>query len=489
MHVKMTKFRLAVAAAATGVAVVIATAGPLGAGVARARQAQPVRVGQAGQLRGTGAGRAQGALGYVPGEIVVGYSSTPAARTARATATTMGLRATQSVASTEQVLHLPAGASMTAEIARLRRTPGVLYAVPNLLAHATGVAPSQGWIPNDPGRTDQHEGWTKIQWNFLPGSGVNAPAAWKHLLADGRPGGRGVVVAIVDTGVAYRHWRKFRRSPDFNHTRFVDPHDFIAHNAYPLDREGHGTFVAGTVAESTNNGKGVTGLAYGATIMPVRVLNQNGVGDAATISRGIRYAVNHHAKVINLSLEFNPGVTSTEIPDIISALRYAHHHGVVVVAAAGNDSENQMAYPARASDVISVGATTQDRCLAQYSNDGHGMDLVAPGGGDDANVSGDPDCHPFRNLRDIFQMTFPNPWKPSHFGLPGGWSGTSMSSPHVAAAAALVIASGVLGKNPSPDRVLARLEDTAQMLGGSKPNANYGYGLLDVGAATAKSTS
>jgi serine protease len=302
-----------------------------------------------------------------------------------------------------------------------------------------------------------------------------------------------VVVAIVDTGVAYRHWSlgstRFRRSPDFNHTTFVAPYDFVAHNAYPLDREGHGTFVAGTVAESTNNGRGVTGLAYGATIMPVRVLNQNGVGDAATISRGIRYAVNHGAQVINLSLEFNPGVTSTQIPDIISALRYAHHHRVVVVAAAGNDSERQVAYPAKAPEVISVGATTEDRCLAQYSNDGAGMDLVAPGGGDDATVPSDPHCHPYKNLPDIFQMTFPNPWNPRYFGLPGGWAGTSMSSPHVAAAAALVIASGVLGNHPSPNQVLARLESTAQPLGGSQPNDTYGYGLLDVGAATNRANS
>jgi serine protease len=143
-------------------------------------------------------------------------------------------------------------------------------------------------------------------------------------------------------------------------------------------------------------------------------------------------------------------------------------------------------YPARAPDVIAVGATTDDRCLAEYSNDGRGMDLVAPGGGDDSTTVSDPDCDPSKNLPDIFQMTFPNPSTPWHFGLPGGWSGTSMSAPHVAAAAALVIASGVLGHHPSPNKVLARLETTAQRLGGSKPNATYGYGLVDAGAATAR---
>ncbi len=465
---KITKLRLA-AAAVTAIAVLIAAAAPLPGAAARA-------------------GRARPRPSYVPGEIVVGYSSEPAAAdVARTAAASMGLRESQPVATTEQVLHLPPGANLAAAIARLRATPGVVYAVPNYVAHAAGTASGSGWIPDDPGRLGQPEGWEKLQWNFLPGAGVNAPFAWKHLIAEGRPGGRGVVVAIVDTGVAYRHWKNFRRSPDFNHTKFIDPYDFVAHTTYALDREGHGTFVAGTVAESTNNGRAVTGLAYGTTIMPVRVLNAQGNGDAATISRGIRYAVNHGAQVINLSLEFNPGVTSTEIPDIMSALRYAHHHGVVVVAAAGNDSENQVAYPAKAPDVISVGATTADRCLAQYSNDGAGMDLVAPGGGDDSSGLSDPNCHPYSNLPDIFQMTFPNPGDPRHFGLPGGWAGTSMSSPEVAATAALVIASGVLGNHPSPNQVLARLESTAQPLGGSKPNVTYGYGLLDAGAATARS--
>src|SRR4030081_499665 len=125
-----------------------------------------------------------------------------------------------------------------------------------------------------------------------------------------RPGGRGVVGAVLDTGVAYRDWRRVRRSPDFTGTRFVAPYDFAAGNPYPLDREGHGTFVTGMIAESTNNGIVLTGLAYGAKIMPVRVLDAIGNGDSATIGRGIRYAVAHGARVINLSLEFDITVTA-----------------------------------------------------------------------------------------------------------------------------------------------------------------------------------
>lgn len=311
------------------------------------------------------------------------------------------------------------------------------------------------------------------------------PGAWTNMLAIHRAGGRGAIVAVLDTGVAYRNWHRFRKSPDFVWTHFIDPYDFVAGNRYPLDREGHGTFVTGTIAESTNNGFGLTGLAYGASIKPIRVLDQSGWGDAATIAKGIRYAAIHGAQVINLSLEFSPTVTAADIPDIMSAIRFAHQRGVVVVGASGNESSRQIACPPRAPAVISVGATTEDRCLAYYSNDGRRLDLVAPGGGTDATLPGDPNCHPDRlQLPDIYQMTFVNPFSPRRFGYPRGWYGTSMAAPHVSAVAALVIASGVIGRHPSPDQVLARLEVTAQPLGGSKPNRIYGYGLVDAGAAT-----
>ena len=113
-------------------------------------------------------------------------------------------------------------------------------------------------------------------------------------------------MAVLDTGVAYRNWGRFRISPDLRGARFVAPYDFIAHNRYPLDRNGHGTFVASAIAERTNNGIGLTGLAYGASILPVRVLDASGEGAESTIAEGIRYAVEHGARVINLSLEFPP---------------------------------------------------------------------------------------------------------------------------------------------------------------------------------------
>ena len=427
---------------------------------------------------------AASAADYVPGQVIVGYAQQPTgavtANVARATGTET-TQAAPSPAPDAQVVKLKPGVTVTQALHKLRSQRGVAYAVPNYIAHASG-----SWIPNDPGRAKLRAGWERLQWNFLPGVGVNAPEAWANLIADHRPGGKGVTIAILDTGVAFRNWKQFRKSPDFGRTKFVAPYDFVAHNRYPLDREGHGTFVSGTVAESTNNGYGLTGLAYGASIMPVRILGADGTGDAATISRGIRYAATHGAQVINLSLEFSLDVTSSDIPDIISAIRFAHSRGVIVVAAAGNEGVEQVAYPARAPAVISVGATTKDRCLADYSNGGARLDLVAPGGGDDTTLLTDSNCHAGRNLPDISQITFFDPSNPKRFGYPSGWYGTSMSSPHVAAAAALVIASGVIGRRPSPDAVLGQLERTATTLGGAKPNQSYGYGLLDAGAATSK---
>jgi serine protease len=356
--------------------------------------------------------------------------------------------------------------------------------VPNYVAHAAG------WMPNDRwgGRP-----WWAIQWNFLgpPGFGVDAPTAWSHLRAVRRPGGRGVVVAVLDSGVAYRTFGRYRRSPDFRHTRFVAPYDFVDHDRRPLDDFGHGTFMAGAIAESTNNGTGLTGLAYGASIMPVRVLDREGKGNAAVIARAIRYAARHGAKVINLSIEFDWDVDAREIPDVLAAIAYANARGALVVAAAGNQSDRTLAYPARARQALAVGATTADGCLADYSNTGRGLDLVAPGGGWDAILASDPRCGSGVEGADVSQISF----SPCAAGVVGrcgprafrliSLEGTSVACPQASAAAALVIASGVLGRNPRPAQIERRLKQTARDLGPPGPDPAYGAGLLDAGAATA----
>jgi serine protease len=424
------------------------------------------------------------ASSYNPDEILVKYATaTPplagAASTHTAGAVGVGGYPID-LASHTRLLRLARGVSVTSALQSLRGRHDVLWAVPDYRAHTTG-----GFVPNDPGLGGAPGDWEQLQWNFVGTFGVNAPEAWANVAADGAPGGRGVIVAVLDTGVAYANRGPFRRSPDFSRYEFVRGYDFVAHNPYPNDRNGHGTFVAGTIAESTNNHYGLTGLAYGARLMPVRVLNSQGEGDASTIAEGVRFAVVHGARVINLSLEFSSEVTASDIPELIEALRFARRRGVVVVAAAGNEGHTAIAYPARAPDVIAVGATTEHGCLANYSNDGTGLTLVAPGGGADADLLGDPNCHPeLPSGQDVYQMTFTGS-SPRRFGFPAGYEGTSMASPHVAATAALIIASGVLGRHPSPVQIAARLRATARPLGGPGDSQLYGAGLVNAGAATA----
>ena len=424
---------------------------------------------------------AAGARAYVPGEIVVHYAAAPAARlSAQAAATGPAAAAPRASAAHTSLLRIPAGESLAVALRRARARSNVQWAVPDYLAHAAGT-----FIPNDRGDGPAAGDWEHLQWNFAGPFSVNAPEAWANVAADGAPGGSGVTIAVLDTGVAYANRGRFRRSPDLTAHEFVAGYDFIEHNHYPNDRNGHGTFVASTIAEATNNGVGLTGLAYGARIMPVRVLDTQGEGEASTIAEGVYYAVKHGARVINLSLEFSPGVTAADIPELIEAIRYAHRRRVLVVAAAGNEGHAALAYPARAPDVVSVGATTEHGCLASYSNDGSGLTIVAPGGGADASLPGDPNCHPeLPPGRDVYQVTFTGN-SPRIFGIPSGYEGTSMATPHVSATAALIIASGVLGRRPTPAQLTARMRATARRLGGGGDERLYGAGLLDAGAATA----
>jgi serine protease len=356
----------------------------------------------------------------------------------------------------------------------------VLWAVPDYVARFSRAP----FVPNDPGEAKVAGGWEQLQWNFVGPFGVNAPEAWGNVAGDSAYGGRGVIVAVLDTGVAYRDRGPFRRSPDFHRGEFIKGYDFVSGTPFPDDANGHGTFVAGTIAEATNNKFGLTGLSYGVRIMPVRVLDTAGEGDASTIAEGVRYAVNHHAKVINMSLEFSPEVTASDIPELISALRYANRHGVVVVAAAGNEGSSAIPYPARGPNVIAVGATTEHGCMANYSNYGKQVTIVAPGGGPDANLPGDPNCRPGSPPgRDVYQMTFTGT-SPRRFGFPAGYEGTSMATPHVSSTAALIIASGVIGRHPTPAQIAERLVRTARKLGGPLDAENYGAGLVDAAAAT-----
>jgi serine protease len=400
-------------------------------------------------------------------------------------------------------LRLPAGVGVGEAARALRRNPRVEYAVPNYIATASGArgagaaAEAELELPNDPGTLGGPTeaaaplgDWTTKQWNFLPFEGVATPRlpispggidaveAWQRLAALGHPGAEGVTVAVLDTGIAYRSdGARFRRSPDFTSSQFVKGYDFVGGDRVPLDENGHGTHVAGTIAEKTDNGIGLAGLAFGAKLMPVRVLDSRGRGDAADIARGIRFAIAHGAQIVNMSFNFG---CRKRVPTVDEALREAYARGVVTVASAGNlGSESCISEPATGPRVIAVGGTTEGGCLGYYSLAGTAIDVLAPGGGNP--VAGCPSI----SARPIYQVTL-RPGSTTEFAIPGNYVGTSMAAAHVSGLAAMVLASGVLGRQPSPkarvEAVTRRIRGTARTLG--LPATQQGAGLIDAGAAT-----
>jgi serine protease len=213
------------------------------------------------------------------------------------------------------------------------------------------------------------------------------------------------------------------------------------------------------------------------------VLDRNGIGYPAVIAKGIRFAADHGAKIINLSLNFDPHVTEAELPELLESIAYARRRGSLVVSAAGNESADTVDYPARWPQALAVGATTENGCLAWYSNVGPGLDLVAPGGGSDANLPDDPACSAGRPGRPIYQMTLRGQ-NVADFWIADDYVGTSMATAHVSAIAALVVASRVLGRKPSPGAIATRLVRTARDLGAPGYDQRYGWGLVNAARAT-----
>lgn len=297
--------------------------------------------------------------------------------------------------------------------------------------------------PNDPKY--------RYQWHL---DQIRMPEAWTTARGDG------VVVAVIDTGVA--------PVEDLGGTELVPGWNFVDNNADASDDHGHGTHVAGTIAQTTHNGLGVAGVAFGAKIMPIKVLSASGSGSVAGIADGIYYAVDHGAHVINMSLggPFNSQVLS-------KAVRYAHDRGVVVVCAAGNDGRGRVSYPAANSGALAVAATQFDESTTFYSNWGREIFIAAPGGNTrlDQNNDGVPDG--------VLQNTVtPGNTAKQDYLL---FMGTSMASPHVAGVAALVVSQGVR----DPDAVAAILKKTARRPAHyrGKHDPHYGAGVIDAAAA------
>jgi serine protease len=423
------------------------------------------------------------AHGFAPRQLVVKFDGEPRGRT----------------------LSLPAGAGVRETAAALRGNPRVAYAEPDYLATASATEPGFSFVlPNDPGNLDGASeaaalagDWVFRQWNFLPWEGettgrvpispggIDAVKAWRNLAEVGRPGAEGVTVAVLDTGIAYRDQSPgFARSPDFASAQFVKGYDFIDDDRVPLDENGHGTHIAGTIGEKTDNAVALTGLAYRAKLMPVRVLDKRGRGQASDIAKGIRFAYAHGAQVINMSFNFDCG---KKVPEVDEALREAYARGVVTVASAGNiGSETCVSEPATGPRVIGVGGTTEGGCLGSYSLAGRGIDLVAPGGG-----SPEAGCLSV-SARPIYQVTL-KAGSTRTFAIPSNFVGTSMAAAHVSGVAAMVLAADTYagprftretgrGAKPRVNGVAKQLRRTARDL--ELPTSQQGAGLIDAGRAT-----
>ncbi|MGQ9457656.1 MAG: S8 family peptidase [Anaerolineae bacterium] len=361
---------------------------------------------------------------FVPGELLVRYRAGTPEGTLVAAAQDAGL---VYLASLPQAGLLRLGVTPgkeTEAIQRLLANPLVEYAGPNYLAFATAD-------PNDPF-------WPR-QWNMVR---IGMPEVWGEVLAN-----PGLVIAVLDSGIALQH-------PDLAPS-LVPGYDFVGDDTEPADDFGHGTHVAGIAAAVTNNGVGVAGVAGGARLMPLKVLNASGAGTYFAIVQALYYARDHGARVVNMSLG-----GKADDPNLRSAVQMARAAGILVVASAGNDG-GSLLYPAAYPEVLAVAATDASDQRAGYSNHGVGVDLAAPGG---------------TALQGVYST------------LPAsgyGWKyGTSMAAPHVSGAAALVWS---VAPNLSIDQVEQVLLETCAKVGGLPyPNGRndyLGYGRLDVSAA------
>jgi serine protease len=296
------------------------------------------------------------------------------------------------------------------------------------------------------------------QWHFPM---VQSEKAWD--ITDGS----GVTVAVLDTGLATAGAKDgINRINCLN----IVGYNVLNVNLDPVDGDGHGTHVAGTIAQATNNGIGVAGLAYGACIMPVKVLNDNGEGNFADIADGVYYAVGKGADVINMSLGTNARFNVQSIEYMDDALNHAYKNDVTVVCASGNDgSRKNVSYPAIYPTTIAVGAVDLLKNVTRYSNKGFGLDLVAPGGDTSKDRNGD------EYADGVLQETFGYAGWTYYF-----FQGTSMASPHVAAIAAMLISNGT---SSTPDEVYDALTYTTIDLGDAGYDSVSGYGLVQAFSA------
>ena len=312
----------------------------------------------------------------------------------------------------------------------LSRDPRVEHAEPMAVYRET-------FVPNDPL-------YASKQWHLRR---VGAEKAWSYTC------GQGVTVAVVDTGIACFDKGPFSRGTDLAGTRCEGGWNFVDDTREAYDDQGHGTHVAGTIAQTTDNGVGAAGLAFCASLMPVKVLNKQGFGTVANVAEGIRFAADEGAQIINLSL--GGPIKSAILKD---AVEHALDAGVVIVAAAGN-SGKKVGWPAAYPGVVAVSATDDTDKIAWFSSRGPEVAIAAPGVG----VTQQTVCNGGRDKCEIF----------------GTFNGTSMASPHVAGVAAMIESLGVTRDDAVREALYASAREPA---GGADPKL-YGAGILDGGAA------
>jgi serine protease len=410
-----------------------------------------------------------GEIEYVRGEVLVAFTRGVSSEQMAELNRDFGSSVMSVHGGNVRKLRVPAGVTEEDFVARLQRDPRIKAASLNSICHAF-------MIPNDPL-------YDPYQWHFPK---IGCPAAWDIST------GTDIIVGILDSGIAYEDYpipsyeldtvqsgvTTYVQAPDLAGTAFVPGYDYINNDTHPNDNCSHGTHVAGTMAQTTNNSLGVAGMAFDCKLMPVKVLDYSGTGTAQTLIDGLEFAADNGAQVINMSLGWVPGYDPG--PLVHAAIQYAYNAGCVLVAGSGNAGVGIVSYPAAYSEVIAVGATRYDDELADYSQYGTAQELTAPGG--DIYVDQNGDGYGDGVLQQTFAGYDPGP--PEVLADPtdiGYWffDGTSMASPHVTALVAMMIANGQTGI----ENIRTILQESAVDLGSPGWDQYYGYGRIDAYAA------